>query len=138
MRYVRRLLHWTIFFGFLWAVGFAVFQFVRNQPRFTTSDVLFLQHLSADGSLLVTTPWFVGQEHELGPLQVWDTRRGRLVREFFPNAKNAWFTMSPDGATFAAGLDDGTLWLVDWQSGQIWRVDDVDLGPLPRADNPGS
>lgn len=127
---VGRLIRWAVFVGFLSAVG--VFQFVRYQPRFTIPELLFVERLSEDGSRLVTvTPPPLGLPYARGPLQVWDTHSGSILHQFFGEAKSAWFTLSPDGGEIAAGLDDGTLRLVDWRTGRERRLDDVDLGFMP-------
>lgn len=125
MRIIRRTLAWTFFLGFLWVVGFGVFHFVRYRPRFTIPELLFVQHLSADGSRLVTLKGpRLNRVHDRGPVQVWDTRRGRLEYEFLADMP-AWFEFSDDGPMIAAGLEDGTLRLIDWRSGRDWQIEDV-------------
>jgi WD40 repeat protein len=132
MRRLRRLFAWAVFFAFLAGVGAGVFHFVRYRPRLTIPELLFITHLSADGSRLITIrPPEPNSANPRGPVQVWDTRSGGVLREFFGSAGPMWSKLSPDARTLAAGLDDGTLWLVDWQSGEQARVDDVDLGPVP-------
>jgi WD40 repeat protein/serine/threonine protein kinase len=62
-----------------------------------------------------------GYHHE--PLRVWDTETGRLLREW-PDVKRirplgiAW---SPDSKTIATARSDGTLILLDAESGQVVR-----------------
>jgi hypothetical protein len=130
MSCVRRFLGWLLLVTFLGGVGFGVFHFVRYRPRFTIPELLFVEHLSADGSRLVTIkPPGLNRANVRGPVQVWDTHGGRLLNEFFGDAP-AWFEFSPDSQTVAAGLDDGTLHLIDWRSGRDWRIDDVRLTPL--------
>src|SRR5262245_27043672 len=126
MCWMRRLLGWAFFLGLLAAVGFGVFQFVRYQPRFTIPEQLYVIHLSADGSRVVTIPWNLHG----APLKVWDTQSGMMVYEFFHDEKEAWIDVSPDGATISMALKDGALWLIDWQSGQSWQVPETDLGIL--------
>jgi hypothetical protein len=127
MKRARCLLRWTFVCGFLCAVGFGVFHFVRYRPRCTIPEQLYVMHLSADGSRLVTIPWNLHG----APLKVWDTQCGKMLHEFFGGEKEAWIDISPDGATISLGLNNGALWLVDWRSGQSWQVQDVDLGLLP-------
>lgn len=128
---VRRLLGWAVFLGFLGAVGVGVFHFVRYRPRCTIPELLFVMHLSGDGSRLVTIkPPGNNQVHARTPVQVWDTHSGSLMREMFGEGPG-WFEFSPDGRTMAAGLEDGTVWLADWQAGTQRQVDDLKLAPLP-------
>src|SRR5262245_48869245 len=133
MQILRRILGWSLFLGFLGAVGFGVFHFVRYRPRCTIPELLFVRHLSADGSQLVTTkPPGLGKVRERGPLQIWDTHRGRVVNEFLGDVA-ASCVLSPDKTQLAAGLGDGTLHLVDWRSGQDWQIEDVKLAPPPES-----
>jgi len=98
MSRVRRLLGWAVFLGFLAAVGVGVFHFVRYRPRCTIPELLFVQHLSADGSRLVTvTGPKLNDAHNRGPLQVWDTHRGHVVHELFRDIAAGWFECSPNG-----------------------------------------
>jgi WD40 repeat protein len=131
MSRVRRCLNWAVFLGFFTTVGVGVFHFVRYRPRCTIPELLFVEHLSADGSRLVTIkPPGANRVNTRGPVQVWDTHRGRVVNEFFGDAPG-WFELAPDNKTITAGLDDGTLRLIDWRSGHDWQIEGVKLAQLP-------
>lgn len=140
MQHTRRLLGWVIFLGCMTALSGCVFFFVRHRPRCTISGELDTIHLSADGSQLVTRrtmpnhdkhgPREPGWTLHYGPLQVWDTRSGRVIHEWFHDATMRWTMMSPDGRHIAVVTGDGrigggALWLVDCRTGQEWRFDEV-------------
>jgi WD40 repeat protein len=130
MRRSRRFLSWSLFLGFLWAVGWAVFVYVRHTPRCTiagTSSGGITALLSPDGSRLITIPGS-GQIRAPGGWRVWDTRTGDLLHELFRQRSVGWLEKSPDRRHLAAwlgakNLDDNELWLVDWPAGQHWRLD---------------
>jgi len=126
MAYTFRLLKWLCFAALLAAVGVPVFHLVRHRPRCTIAGIGDVQHLSADGSRLVTlrpqgdnTVWL------RGPLQVWDTHSGQVDFEFFGDVGVDWLESSPDGGTFAVSLNDGALHLVDIRLKESQQVDGV-------------
>jgi hypothetical protein len=123
MARMRRLLGWTVFLGFLAAVGTVCYIFVRHAPRCTITGPLVFQHLSADGSRLVTLRP-KGNHVVRGPLQVWDTHSGHVVHEWFTDADVLRFNRSADDRHGAIVLSDGRLRIVDWQTGQAWRFDE--------------
>lgn len=120
---IRRLLGWAVFLSFLGAIGALVFVFVRHAPRCTITGPLVYQHLSADGARLVTL--MPKADHvRRGPLQVWDTRSGRVVHEWRHDADVLRFQPSPDDRHGAIVLGDGRLRIVDWQTGKEWCFDE--------------
>jgi hypothetical protein len=116
MSRVRRILGWSLFLGFLWAVGACAFHFVRYRPRCTITGPLAAIHLSADGSRL----WTLDKQNYayLGPAQEWDTHRGAVVREMLSGVKIKLDQSSEDGHYLAVELDDGTLRVLDWHAGR--------------------
>jgi PQQ-like domain len=127
MKSRRRFLGWSLFLGFLWAVGWAVFGYVRHTPRCVIIGQLSFQHLSPDGSQLITVKrpkdWNSLDHHRIcGPLQVWDLRTGKPVRETHRDG-DIWVTaLSPSSHHAAILPGDGTLHLFDWNTGQEWPL----------------
>ena len=117
MSRVRQILAWTIFLGSLAAVGFGVFHFVRNRPRFVVEGPASHLQLSADGARLAVLEW-TQPKGGRGPWRVWDTRRGRVVHELFGDAAVRHFEVSPDRRHLAVMLNDDDLRLVDWLTGE--------------------
>jgi WD40 repeat protein len=117
---VRRVLGWLLFLGFLWAVGWAVYGYVRHTPRCVIEGPLVV-HLSADGSQLATLQ-FTSAFHIRAPLQVWDTRTGRCIRQSW-NDESLWFQESPNGRRAVAWVDMQWLWLIDWDEGTEKRLE---------------
>jgi WD40 repeat protein len=117
MKFVRRILGWSLFLGFLWAVAFGVFHFIRHRPRFVLEGPANHLHLSADGSRLAVLEW-TQPKGGRGPWRVWDTRRGRVVHELFGDAAMRHFEVSPDRRHLAVMLSDDDLRLVDWVTGE--------------------
>jgi WD40 repeat protein len=126
MARVRCILSWLLFLGFLTGVGAVCFVFVRHAPRCTITGALIYQHLSADGSRLVTLrPKANHVQGPLqGPLRVWDTHSGHMVHEWFADADVLRFNCSADDRHGAIVLGDGRGRIVDWQTGQAWRFDE--------------
>jgi outer membrane protein assembly factor BamB len=130
MSCARRILSWSLFLGFLWAVGWAVFVYVRHTPRCVIAGPLGIQHLAADGSQLVTLKCRPGGGgfFDLTALQIWDLSSGKVVREMLSDAK-VWIIAHSQVVQHSAVLPgDGTLWLLDWNSGGEWQFEiDKDL-----------
>ena len=120
MRFVRRLLGWTLLLGCLAGLGVGVFLFVRHRPRCTIIGPFTTRAVSADGSLLVTMPL---EKPRRGPVQIWDTRSGRVLHELFADAQIKSFECSPDNRHLALVLSDGLLRLVSFETGEHWCLD---------------
>jgi hypothetical protein len=88
---------------------------------------LAIQHLSADGSRLVTVHNPSGLDilnrRLCGPVQVWDMRNGRLLREGLADTDIWIMAMSRDGKHAAMLLDDDTLRLFDCDSGEAHLIE---------------
>lgn len=116
-----RLIRWAVFLGFLSAVGVGVFHFVRYRPRCVIEGPLTLQHLSPDGSRLITLQRPKGATvldgSKCGPFQVWDLRSGQAIHDFL-NDTDVWIAKcSPTSPHVAALPHDNSLHLIDWASG---------------------
>lgn len=120
---LRRFLGWAIFFGFLGAVGGGVFHLVRYRPRCVIEGLPSHLHLylSADGSRLGTLEWTEAKAGR-GPWGAWNTHNGRMVHGLFDDAMVVHFEVSPDRRHLAAMLNDGSVRLVDWLTGEEQRL----------------
>src|SRR5262249_8064379 len=108
MALARCILGWAVFFGFLTGVGALCFVFVRHAPRCTITGPLVFHPLSADGARLV--PLRPKANHvPRGPLQVWDTPSGDVVRQWFADDDVLRFTRSADDRHGAIVLSDGRV-----------------------------
>jgi hypothetical protein len=123
MRHARRVIYWVLFLAALLGVGVTVFAFVRHRPRCTIVGPLALQVLTADGSRMLTLSQPGGNALH-GPLQVWDTHSGHLIHELFRGARVHRSVRSPDGAHVAFNVDDGSVQLVNWHTGEAWQIDE--------------
>src|SRR5215475_12320381 len=95
MKSLRRILGWSLFLGFLWAVGWAVFGYVRHTPRCVIAGPLVVLSLSADGSRLVTA-MEPADGNLRGPIQIWDTQNGQVKHVLFDSVKFVQIVESPD------------------------------------------
>lgn len=134
MKLFRRLVAWSCFLGFLAAVGTGAFHFVRYRPRCTIEanhENLKVEHLSHDGSRLVTCRWPLRKMPDAQAYQprlaVLDTTSGQavyIVEDFASELDWGDFNscQSPDHRYLVGTRQDDTL-LVDWQNGQSWPIE---------------
>lgn len=111
------------------ATGYAAFHTAKTWPRCVITHDKHILHFSDDGRTIVTgyTGVHIGPVQNMGeyklPLQVWDTHDGTVVKTVMQDAalaKNC--TFSADRRYSMADLDQGTLLLVDWQTGAETRI----------------
>ena len=122
MNSLRRILSWSLFLGFLWAVGYGVFHFVRYRPRCVIEGPLVVLSLSADGSRLVTAMETAGGNLR-GPIQIWDTQNGQVKHVLFDSVKSVQIVESPDHQYVAVIVDDdASAHLVDVLVGEEWPL----------------
>jgi hypothetical protein len=124
MRHAWRVFAGLLFLGALLGVGVTVFAVVRHRPRCTIVGPLALRVLTADGSRMLTLSEPRGLRGLHGPLQVWDTHSGHVVRELFHGARVQRFVRSPDGSHVALNVEGGVVQLVNWHTGEAWRIDE--------------
>jgi hypothetical protein len=124
-RILLRLLGATL----LVAAGYIAFHTAKTWPRCVIAHDKHILHFSNDGRTIVTgyTGVHIGPIQQMGeyklPLQVWDTHEGTVVKTVMQDAalaKNC--TFSADRHYSMADLDQGTLLLVDWQTGAETRI----------------
>src|SRR5262245_3819390 len=133
MKFVLRILAWSLFLGLLSAVGWAVFAYVRHAPRCVIEGPLTVERLLGDGSQLLAKRLVVGGDTRRDSLTVWDLRSGAIVHELLADTAITEIVMSPDRRHAAvwveeAGYRFGSLRLVDFTTAEEWRVNEVSIG----------
>lgn len=129
------------------AAGIISFRFAETWPRCVITHDKHILHFSDDGRTIITgaTGVRIGPLQRMGdyklPLQVWDTHAGSVVKTVMHGAALAKAcAFSADRRYSMADLGEGTLLLVDWQTGEETRIpfgrasDIRGFYFLPRAD----
>jgi hypothetical protein len=122
MQSLRRIQNWSLFLGFLWAAGWAVFLYVRHSPRCVIVGPYSVARVSADGSRLVTRGY--RPSGRPNAVQVWDTCRGNLIHQIDDEEDISDPVFSADGRY--AALTVGRIpRLMECQTGEEWRFDEL-------------
>jgi WD40 repeat protein len=93
-------------------------------PRFLAGDDRGVNRVaySPDGRIALGGAVSAGDSFERPydpAIKIWDTGRGRALREFRPIDIPWGIAFSPDGGRIACGFDDGTIAIQDSQSGAV-------------------
>ena len=124
MHFIRNMIAWVFYYGFLLAVGIVIFVVVRYQPRCTITGPLTLRHLSADGKHLVTES-ATGKDSMCGVLQFWSTTETGNVRQLLGENRAEKLQQSLNGRFTIARLDGGRYGFADCDLGRDRAFDDL-------------
>jgi len=128
----KRWLGQLVGIAVLVAAGWFAFDYAKSRPRCVITCKTHAIHFSDDGNTLITGysgmqlgPIFQGGDGT-PPLEVWDTRTGKVVRTLFNEVvRFDYYALCPERNRVALNLAQKVC-VADWQTGEEW---DIALGP---------
>jgi WD40 repeat protein len=120
--------------GILVVAGMVAYRVAKIWPRCVIASDTQAIHFSADGATLITGHELICIGNVTGggsgagkpPLQVWDTRSGKLVRSLLNDVETFKRYAVCEKRTLIAVALDGTIRFADWQTGEEWNIE---VGP---------
>jgi WD40 repeat protein len=124
MAWLRRWWGWAVFVALLAGVGAGLHAVLPPQPRLRVEGACGVG-ISDDGGILYTIDWSSSDDMVLkGPLRIWDTSTGRLLRRIHPDLKivNQTFWFSPDHSWLVLTTRDGSATLLNLLDGSRYTL----------------
>src|SRR5438128_8434098 len=110
---MRRWLGWTLFAAMLVGLGWALYELLPPEPRWSLNEPLRVTAFSNDGRFVISHGWNLDNPSKYtGPIQVRDAASGDVVFEYLSMQDKVLTSVlaeKSDHMAFLAKRDDGHL-----------------------------